>query len=300
MRIGASTAENARHLWAAMPALAAERAARRSAAGRTGAGRDLGTPAAAIVPLVAVQRYGRGRSMVFAGEGSWRWKMMLPSTDRSYEFFWRQAARWLAGPAPDPVVGHRARSARAGDSMAIDRRRAGRARFAPVADATVVGDVDRAGRRQQSAGRSGATARWPAGSRRRSARSTPGLYRVHAEARRGSDDARDRRPLVLCRRQRPRVDRSRLNEGVLAAAGPGDRRPLRARGRRSARSRRGSSRSAPGPPQPERRDLWHEPWAFALLSRCSLANGFFAGAGDCDERSALLGRCRSWPPRWLL
>ena len=33
--------------------------------------------------LVAVQRYGRGRSMIFTGEASWRWRMMLPSSDRA-------------------------------------------------------------------------------------------------------------------------------------------------------------------------------------------------------------------------
>ena len=55
------------------------------------------------MPLVAVQRFGRGRAMIFGGEGSWRWKMMMPSADRTYEAFWRQAARWLASEAPEPV-----------------------------------------------------------------------------------------------------------------------------------------------------------------------------------------------------
>ena len=61
-------------------------------------------PAARPRALVAVQRYGEGRSMVFAGEASWRWRMMLPATDRSYDTFWRQAVRWLALPAADPVA----------------------------------------------------------------------------------------------------------------------------------------------------------------------------------------------------
>ena len=61
----------------------------------------IGSPAS-FYPVVAVQRYGRGRSMIFAGEASWRWKMLLPSADRSFEFFWRQAARWLAGAVADP------------------------------------------------------------------------------------------------------------------------------------------------------------------------------------------------------
>ena len=47
-------------------------------------------------PLLAVQRYGQGRAMVFAGEASWRWRMMLPAADTRYDTIWRQMARWLA------------------------------------------------------------------------------------------------------------------------------------------------------------------------------------------------------------
>ena len=92
--------------------------------------------AGGVFPVVAVQRYGRGRSMVFAGEASWRWKMMLASSDRSYEFFWRQAARWIAGAAADPVTIAVPESAGAGDevSIAVEVRDAA---FAPVGDAAV-------------------------------------------------------------------------------------------------------------------------------------------------------------------
>jgi len=55
-------------------------------------------------PLVAVQRYGEGRSMVFAGEAAWRWRMRLPASDRTFDMFWRQAIRWLALPAGEPVA----------------------------------------------------------------------------------------------------------------------------------------------------------------------------------------------------
>ena len=76
-----------------------QRAARRPAARRGRSRRDDGR-GGAVYPVVAVQRYGQGRSMVFGGEASWRWRMMARSTDRSYELFWRQAARWLAGLRP--------------------------------------------------------------------------------------------------------------------------------------------------------------------------------------------------------
>ena len=61
-----------------------------------------GGPGGAARALVAVQRFGDGRSMVFTGEASWRWRMMLPTTDQSYDRFWRQAARWLGKARRSP------------------------------------------------------------------------------------------------------------------------------------------------------------------------------------------------------
>src|SRR5688572_28711612 len=55
-------------------------------------------------PLIAAQRYGQGRSMVFAGEASWRWRMLRPATDNSYETIWRQLARWITAGAQGPVM----------------------------------------------------------------------------------------------------------------------------------------------------------------------------------------------------
>jgi hypothetical protein len=54
-------------------------------------------------PLVAVQRYGRGRVLLFGGEASWRWKMMLAAGDPTYDTFWRQAIRWASADATSPV-----------------------------------------------------------------------------------------------------------------------------------------------------------------------------------------------------
>ena len=54
--------------------------------------------------LLAVQRYGRGRSMAFTGFSTWRWQMHLPSEDQSHERFWRQMIRWVALYAPGRVT----------------------------------------------------------------------------------------------------------------------------------------------------------------------------------------------------
>lgn len=54
-------------------------------------------------PLLAVQRYGQGRTAALATASTWRWQMFLSSEDRRHERFWRQMIRWLVASAPDPV-----------------------------------------------------------------------------------------------------------------------------------------------------------------------------------------------------
>jgi len=88
------------------------------------------------VPLVAIQRFGRGRTMVFTGEASWRWKMLAPSNDDLYDRFWRQTARWLAADAPDPVSLRSVGGRSEGDPLRFDVSVADSA-FSPVLDATV-------------------------------------------------------------------------------------------------------------------------------------------------------------------
>jgi len=55
------------------------------------------------LPVIAHQRFGRGRTMVITTASTWRWQMLLPHDDLSHERFWRQILRWLATAAPSPV-----------------------------------------------------------------------------------------------------------------------------------------------------------------------------------------------------
>ncbi len=55
-------------------------------------------------PLLAVQRYGRGRSAALATASTWRWQMLLDADDVRHERFWRQLMRWLVASAPTPVT----------------------------------------------------------------------------------------------------------------------------------------------------------------------------------------------------
>jgi uncharacterized membrane protein len=56
-------------------------------------------------PLLAVQRFGRGRSALFAAQDSWLWQMAaeVEVEDDSHETFWRQLLRWLVTDVPDRV-----------------------------------------------------------------------------------------------------------------------------------------------------------------------------------------------------
>ena len=54
-------------------------------------------------PLLAVQRYGKGRTSGLATSSTWRWQMLLDAEDQRHERFWRQLVRWLTASAPGRV-----------------------------------------------------------------------------------------------------------------------------------------------------------------------------------------------------
>ena len=258
MRLGAGLDE-IRDAWTKLPALAAS-----APLGGPRPGAKIlamtTAPGGAVLPVVAVQRYGQGRSMVFAGEASWRWKMMVASSDRAYDVFWRQAARWLAADSPDPVAVAVPDTLEPGDlaSVDIDARDAS---FVPVRDANVEAVLTMPG------GESATLKVRRADHGRFAAAIAPdraGLYRLHAEARHGAESLGSAdRWFYVGGGDREFAD-PRLNEGML-------RRIARATGGRYVRPTEAAQLTSwlqsalPTNAQSERRDLWHEPWAFALI-----------------------------------
>ena len=260
MRIGSSIDET-RRIWSALPALAASAMVGGPRPGATILALTT-APGGGVFPVVAVQPYGHGRSMIFAGEASWRWKMMVASSDRSYEFFWRQAARWLSTGAPDPVAITVPDAVEPGDAVSVDVD-ARNASFAPVPDASIAATLTLPGGATQpiklrhadpSSGRFTAAL----------APDQPGLYRVHADARRGAATLGSAdRWMYVGGSDREFAD-PRLNEGFL-------RRVSRNSGGRYVRAADAGripgwlQATTPQNAAPERRDLWHEPWAFAAI-----------------------------------
>jgi hypothetical protein len=260
MRIGVIAADT-RKLWAGLPPLAASALLGGPRPGATVLAVTT-APGGGVYPVVAVQRYGQGRSMIFAGEASWRWKMLVASSNRSYELFWRQAARWLTATAPDPVAITVPDAPEPGDAISIDvdARDAG---FAPVPDATVEltlaspgGDAKPIKLRHAEA----AGGRFTAALRPEQA----GLYRLHAEARRGSNPLGSADKWMYVGGADREFADPRLNEGFL-------RRIARTSGGRYVRAAEASrvvsflQATEPMNAAPEHRDLWHEPWSFALI-----------------------------------
>jgi len=53
------------------------------------------------------ENYGRGRTVLFSTEGSWRWKMWLPHDDKTQPTFWQQMLRHLVTDTPGQVTSPR-------------------------------------------------------------------------------------------------------------------------------------------------------------------------------------------------
>ena len=56
-----------------------------------------------VVPVLAQQRFGRGRALILGVQDTWLWQMHadLPVEDQTHETLWRQLLRWLLEDVPD-------------------------------------------------------------------------------------------------------------------------------------------------------------------------------------------------------
>ena len=74
-------------------------------------------------PLLVTENYGRGRTVLFATGGSWRWKMWKPHDDKTHATFWQQLLRYLVTDTPGQVIVHHAEVRALGrDARAHSRR----------------------------------------------------------------------------------------------------------------------------------------------------------------------------------
>ncbi|MCY4025874.1 MAG: hypothetical protein OXH75_06120 [Acidobacteria bacterium] len=181
----AATPEESRERWRAVPGLAGAVAVGGPRPGATLLAVTPALPGRPAQPLIAIQRYGAGRAMVFAGRAAWRWRMRMPAEDRTYEVFWGQVARWLTGSARDPVTVASSGGDAPGDMLEIDLLVRDEA-FVPVPDASPAVSVtgpDGAARRVRPELVDAAEGRYRAEVRP----AEPGVYRIDAVVDRGAE-----------------------------------------------------------------------------------------------------------------
>jgi uncharacterized membrane protein len=254
----APTPDDSRKRWQEVPALASIAPLGGPRPGASVLAMTSG-PGGAPRALVAVQRFGEGRAMVFTGEAAWRWRMLLPAADRSYDTFWRQAVRWLAVAAPEPVALTVPAGAAPGGKLPV-RIAVRNAAFEPLRDAVVdVRVVTPDGKLEQLRAGVDQEAATPG---RYLAHFTPsqrGVYRVTAEARDSSAAIGSASTSMLVGGADAEMADPRLNEPLL-------QRVATASGGRVVTSdhidalAQTLQESVPAAVLSVRRDLWHNGW----------------------------------------
>lgn len=203
--------------------------------------------------------------MAFTGEAAWRWRMMLPSTDRSYDTFWRQALRWLAIQASDPVSVAVPASSAPGDVVALRvtvRDAAFETEHDAAVDLRITGPDGRveqlhAAMEQEDEGDPAYVARVRP--------SAPGVYRVAAEARRPGGAPRSASAALLVGGSDQEMTDPRLNMAVLQRLA--DASGGRVIGENEAQVLTQALRAGvPAAALSVRRDLWHNGWSFAAIA----------------------------------
>jgi hypothetical protein len=257
----AVTVDENRKKWAQLPPMASATAL---GAPRPGAQVLAVTSGGAgdVRPAIVAQRYGHGRSLVFAGEASWRWRMLMPSTDNTFEIAWRQMTRWLASGAADAIEIPPVSVSLPGmtETIGVLVRNE---EFKPLADAEVMLRVKEPDGRERSVAAALSdpqTGRYSAGIRFDQA----GVYVVAADVRRTSQNVGTvTRPLLVGGVDHEMTE-PRLNEAVL-------RRISETSGGRYVALPQlaevpGLLRAADtAAPPMEMRDVWDNGWTLAMI-----------------------------------
>jgi len=95
----------------------------------------------AEVPLLAVQRFGRGRSAAFMAGDVWRWGMKDTAARADMDKAWRQMMRWLVADVPNRVDCITEPIAADANGAVRVQVRVRNEKFQPVDDASVTIDV---------------------------------------------------------------------------------------------------------------------------------------------------------------
>ena len=308
MRLGIAPADT-RKEWAALPGARVERPHWADRVRARQCSRDDRARRRTCIRWLPCSATARGGRWLFAGEAAWRWKDAA-QLDGSQLRVLLAAGRALAGrrrrrnPGRDPTLPD---APEPGDAISIGRSTRATP-FAGVPDATVDATVSGPGG-DPRAGQNCGT-RIPSSGRFTAAFRPDRAGHAACTPRRARARHRSGLPTAgwhVRRRRRPEVAADpRLNEGFL-------RRVARDSGGRYVRAGEAKQvvswlqTTAPQDAAPERRDLWHEPWAYAfvltlLSAEWILRRALGAPMKRCGAESAACAgkpfRLRSWltPP----
>ena len=101
----AATDSSVAERWRTLPPLTTVNALGRSKAGATVLLEGKVGERGVVRPLLALQRYGRGRVLALGAQDDWLWQMHaeIAVEDSTHERLWRQMLRWLVSDVPDRV-----------------------------------------------------------------------------------------------------------------------------------------------------------------------------------------------------
>ena len=179
----------------------------------------IGRPASGGVPdlpVLAVQRFGRGTVAVLGVQDTWLWQMDagIPLSDMTHETLWRQLLRWALDGAPERVE-ITASPARVGPGEPVTlRARVTDENFLEANDAAVIGRVvTPSGRRVEVP--LAWTLRDDGTYEGRLIAEEAGMYRLDAEARRGRDTTRAAPAALLVDDRGADVEQAELRSPLL-------------------------------------------------------------------------------------
>jgi uncharacterized membrane protein len=90
--------------WKTMPAVTSVNRIGRARPGATVLLMGTPTKGGERQTVLAFQRYGRGKAIVFPVQDSWLWQMLNDVDDVTFESYWRQLLRWLVSDVPSRVM----------------------------------------------------------------------------------------------------------------------------------------------------------------------------------------------------
>jgi uncharacterized membrane protein len=92
-------------------------------------------------PILVMENYGRGRTLVFGTGGSWRWRMRLDHKDLSHPTFWQQMLRSMVSSTPGAITVTSDRPIYADEQRVVLRAEVRTKTYEPANNATVAATV---------------------------------------------------------------------------------------------------------------------------------------------------------------